>query len=67
MTLFHASLENSEPTIAAPISGTMAMVQSPVPQKLEKLAAATSGWRKNVSPNSTSTTSAPTLATVNVV
>ena len=50
VTLFQASLEKSEPTIAAPMTGNTARVQSPVPQKLEKLAAATSGRRKSVSP-----------------
>ena len=67
VTLFQASLENSEPTMAAPRTGITASDQSPVPQKSEKLAAAMSGCRKSVSPNSTSAASAPTLATLNTV
>ena len=67
VTLFQASLEKSDPTIAAPTTGTIARLQSPVPQKAAKLAAATSGCRNSVSPQMTSTASAPTLATVNMV
>src|SRR5690348_15923562 len=67
VTLFHASLENREPTMAAPITGTTARVQGTVPQKDEKFAAATAGCRHTVSPNSTSAASAPTLATLNTV
>jgi hypothetical protein len=65
--LFHASLENSDPTIAAPITGSTARLQSPVPQNAPKLAAATSGRRKIVRPRRTSAASAPTLATVKLV
>ena len=67
VTLFHASLEKSEPTIAAPITGITARDQSPVPQNVAKLAAATSGWRKSVRPSSTRAASAPTLATLKTV
>ena len=67
VTLFHASLENSEPTMAAPSTGMTAIDQSPVPQKSAKLAAAMSGWRKSVSPSRTSAASAPTLATLKTV
>ena len=67
VTLFQASLEKSEPTIAAPRTGIIASDQSPVPQKSAKLADATSGRRKKVRPKITSTASAPTLATLNTV
>src|SRR5215207_7444613 len=67
VTLFHASLEKSDPTIAAPITGNTARLQSPVPQKLEKLAAATSARRNRVRPSSTSTARAPILATLKTV
>ena len=43
VTLFQASLEKSEPTIAAPRTGSTARDQAPVPQNEPKLAAATSG------------------------
>jgi hypothetical protein len=67
VTLFQASLEKSDPTIAAPMMGTMARLQSPVPQNVAKLALATSGRRNSVSPQSTSTASAPTFATLKTV
>jgi hypothetical protein len=67
VTLFQASAEKSEPTIAAPMTGITATDHEPVPQKPEKFAAAMSGWRQTVSPNSTSAASAPTLATLNTV
>jgi hypothetical protein len=67
VTLFQASLAKRDPTIAAPIIGSMARPQSPVPQNLAKLAAATSGWRKNVNPPSTRAASAPIFATLKTV
>jgi len=47
VTLFQASLANSDPTIAAPMAGTTASDHDAVPQKAEKLAAAMSGWRQD--------------------
>ena len=45
VTLFQASLEKSEPTIAAPAATSTAAVHGVVPQKLEKFIAATSARR----------------------
>jgi hypothetical protein len=65
--LFHASLEKSEPTIAAPITGSIARVHGFAPQRFAKLTWATSARRKSVSPSTMRATSAPTFATVNTV
>ena len=69
VTLFHASLENSEPTIAAPKAMTSVEVsdQSPVKLPAEKLAPSAVALRPSVSPSRMSAASAPVLTTVSVV
>ena len=67
MTLFQASLEKSDPTIAAPTTGSIASPHGFAPQKVSKFIAEIAGCRKMNRPRTMSATSAPTLATVNTV
>jgi hypothetical protein len=69
VTLFHASLENSEPTIAAP-KATIRVdvsVHSPLNAPPAKFAVIASALRPSVSPRRISSASAPVLTTVSVV
>ena len=67
-TLFHASIENSEPTIAAPTTGSTASVRPPPAQKFApKLAAIAAAFRPMVRPNNIRPASAAVLIAVNVV
>jgi hypothetical protein len=69
VTLFHASLEKSDPTSAAPKASTSAESSGIDPTNWPgpKLAAIASGFRPIVRPSRTSAASAPVLTTVNVV
>src|SRR5206468_721500 len=67
-TLFQASIENSEPTIAAPITGTAASVRLPADQNpAPKLAAIASAFRPIVIPSTMSAASAAVLIAVSEV
>ena len=69
VTLFHASLEKSEPTSAAPNATTNAPVTSTPPEKWPalKFAAMAVAFRPMVSPSTMSSARAPVLTIVSVV
>ena len=67
-TLFQASMENSEPTIAAPMTGSSPRVRPVAGQKLApKFAAIASAFRPIVSPSTTRAASARVLMAVSEV
>ncbi len=69
VTLFHASLENSEPTMAAPNAMMSVEVSDHWPAKLPpaKLAEMASAFRPIVRPSRISSASAPVFTTVSEV
>ena len=67
-TLFQASIENSEPTIAAPTTGRMASVRAPPDQKVgPKFAVIAAAFRPIVNPSKIRAASAAVLIAVSEV
>ena len=64
VTLFQASAENSDPTMATPTSRTACMVQPAPSQKWPKLRVRAAGLRPSRNPMATSPNSAAVLANV---
>src|ERR1041385_6593857 len=64
VTLFHASAENSAPTIATPTSRTVSKFHPELRQKPSKLEATAAGLRPTRKPAATRPRIAATLATV---
>src|SRR5882757_5471505 len=65
VTLFQASEENSDPTIATPTSRTDSKFHPTLRQKSEKLLATAAGLRPTRKPAPTNPSSAPIFANVN--